>query len=516
MKKFLLSISLMVIACVLNGQDFTGYRSGNYTGVNSVFFNPANIADSRYRFDFNLFSVSTNVGNDQASFNLKNIGNSFNTDSISNRILGQNAGKSSGFVSTDIHGPSIMFNAGKKMAFAITTRGRVMGNIKDVDGKLVDKISKDVSNDPSLPYTISSGNNMRFNANAWTEIGISAARVISDKGKHFFKAGASLKYLAGAGNAFFNIGNLSGTIYEDRVKQDTYLGNTTGQIATGFGGIRISDFEPEELTRMVSTGLGADIGFVYEYRPDHEKYNRADGSGWQRNMNKYKWKVAFALLDIGSIKYEKDLQRSGGYNIDITGNERLYLSELNNVEIDDYRNFFKSRPQFFTPNNTNSESSYKVSLPSTLQLNVDYNLHRNFYVNLASQFSLINSANKPFNSNYYSAFTLTPRYEGRALGLYIPLSYNSLTNLNAGASVRFGPLFVGSGSVLTALLGNSKQADVHVGLRFGGLQKNLDKKEMRQNEKEMKKAEKEKAKAESKKQKAEQEKKKNENGSTLQ
>ena len=37
-------------------QDFPGYRAGNYTGVNGVFFNPANIADSRYRFDVNLFS----------------------------------------------------------------------------------------------------------------------------------------------------------------------------------------------------------------------------------------------------------------------------------------------------------------------------------------------------------------------------------------------------------------------------------------------------------------------------
>ncbi|HEX8461989.1 MAG TPA: DUF5723 family protein [Segetibacter sp.] len=502
MKTLFLFFSSMFVVCVCCSQDFPGYRAGNYTGVNSVFFNPANIADSRYRFDFNLFSVSSNIGNDQASFSLKNIGNSFNTDSISNKIFGQNADKSSGFVSTDFYGPSIMFNTGKKMAFAITTRARVMGNIKDIDGKLVDKISKDISNDPSLPYTISTGNNMRFNANAWTEIGISAARVISDKGKHFFKAGASFKYLAGAGNAFINIGNLSGTIYEDRLKQDTYLGNTTGQVATGFGGIRISDFEPEELTRMASTGFGADIGFVYEYRPNHENYKRADGSGWQRNMNKYKWKVAFALLDIGSIKYEKDLQRSGGYNIDITGNERLYLSELDNVDIDDYKNFFNSRPQFFTPDNTNTESSYKVSLPTTLQLNVDYNLHSNLYINLASQFSLVNSTNKPYNSSYYSTFTLTPRYEGRALGLYIPLSYNPLTNLNAGASVRFGPLFVGSGSVLTALFGNSKQADVHVGLRFGGLQKNMEKKEMREDRKEMKRLEKETKKAEREQEKA--------------
>ena len=61
-------------------QDFPGYRAGNYTGVNGVFFNPANLADSRYRFDFNLISVSSFVGNNQATFKLKNITQSFDAD----------------------------------------------------------------------------------------------------------------------------------------------------------------------------------------------------------------------------------------------------------------------------------------------------------------------------------------------------------------------------------------------------------------------------------------------------
>jgi hypothetical protein len=69
---FLLSFSL----------DFNGYRSGNYTGVNGVFFNPANIADSRYRWDFNLFNLSASFGNNKASYSLKDLGKAINADSI--------------------------------------------------------------------------------------------------------------------------------------------------------------------------------------------------------------------------------------------------------------------------------------------------------------------------------------------------------------------------------------------------------------------------------------------------
>ena len=123
------------------------------------------------------------------------------------------------------------------------------------------------------------------------------------------------------------------------------------------------------------------------------------------------------------------MQRSGAYNIDISGNERLYLNDLNDVDIDDYKSFFDRKPQYFTADNSNSESSYNVSLPSTLQLDLDYHLHRGWYVSLASQVSLINSANKPFNSSYYNGLTLTPRYEGKGIGLSVAISYSSLTHL---------------------------------------------------------------------------------------
>ena len=98
---------------------------------------------------------------------------------------------------------------------------------------------------------------------------------------------------------------------------------------------------------------------------------------------------------------------------------------------------------------------------------MDYHLHRGFYAQLAAQLPL--QKEEAFNSISYTSVTFTPRYEGRAIGVYLPVNYNSLTQLNAGVSLRMGPLFVGSGSLLTAVLGDSKQADVHVGLHFAGL-----------------------------------------------
>jgi len=463
--------SFLCSAFVGYAQDYTGYRTGNYTGVNGVFFNPANIADSRYRWDVNLVSLSVLGGNNQASFKLKNLGQSFDADSLENQLYGKNAGATNGLMSVGVIGPSFMFNVSPKTAIAITTRSRVMANVQDIDGTLLQQVVDGYASGANLPYTITSAKNMFVNMNAWTEFGASLGQVLYDKDQHFFKGGITLKYLAGVGNTYLQLKELTTTINDDKVSGKAYLSNTTGRIGTGFGGASFDNFEADDLTTFDSKGFGVDIGFVYEFRPEHAKYRTGDKYDWKRNENKYKLRIGLALLDVGAIKYKRDVSRSGAYDLAITGPERFYLSELKDVDLDDYKKFFDSRPQYFTPVAGSAESAYKVALPTTLQLDVDYNLHKKFYVSLAGQFSLVNTSSKPYNSQYGNTFTLTPRYESKLFSAFLPLNYNELTKFNAGLSLRFGPVFLGSGSVITALLGESKQADAHIGIRFGILHK---------------------------------------------
>ena len=310
---------------------------------------------------------------------------------------------------------------------------------------------------------------MRFAVNAWTEFGASFARVLMNQDAHFFKGGLTLKYLAGSANGYINIDNFSGTVARDALLNMTHLTNASGRIATGFAGMNVSGFEAKDLFKMKSSGFGADLGFVYEYRPDPEMQT-VDGFKLDNNYkNTYRFKFGVALTDIGSIKYKKDPRRSGTYDIDIPANEFMPLRQLNNVDVDDYNQFFAERPQFFIPVGAGSEPDYAVSLPTTLQVEADLLLHDGWYLNLASQISLSNNPGKPYNNRSYTGFTLTPRYEGKAFGGYLPLNYNPLTKLNAGLAFRAGPLFFGSGSLLTAVMGDSKQADFFIGLRLGEL-----------------------------------------------
>jgi hypothetical protein len=450
-------------------QDLAGFRTGNYTGVNGVFSNPANIADSRYRWDVNIIGINANVSNNQADFSLKDLGKTFNDDDITDKLFGKEAGPTSGLANVAAHLPSFMVSVGPKMAFAFTARARVLANITDMDGTLVDKISN-VGEIDNLPYSISSNSNMRVNVTGWTEMGISFAREAYVTGHHYFKAGATVKYLAGIGNANLHLGNFKGTIDADVLAQDAYLSNTTANVGVASSGINLSDFEASQLTRITGRGVGADLGFVYEWRPEDELKKDASG-GLSRSENQYKLRVGVSLMDVGRIRFEKDMARSAGYNLSVTGSERFYLSQLSDISLDDYATKFNEYPEYFSPDETSSETKYKVSLPTTLQLNVDYHLHKQFYINANGQFALAKGTKKPYNSQYYSGFAVTPRYEGKHFGFFLPLSYNGLTKFNAGAAFSAGPLYLGSGGVLTALFGNSKQADVFVGFRFGQLYK---------------------------------------------
>jgi len=428
-------------------QDFAGYYTGNNTGVAAVISNPAGIAGTRYSRDVNLFSLGMMAGNDNSSYRIPDIVHFFDGDRLKNWIAGTRGGSTNAMSSINLLGPSFMIDAGKKGAFAFTSRARVMVNAKQIDGKLLNQFIKDDVNDPGLPYHFSMNGENLINVNGWTEFGASYGRVIFEKGKHYLKGGITLKYLAGTANGYLQLKNLKGTLDSDR--NGVFLSGTTGDLAIGLSGTHIDDIADGDLATFKSSGFGGDIGFIYEFRPTADVYAVRAG---------------VALRDAGFVRYRRDPSRSGAYTASITGLERVHLYELGTV--DDYNQYFKDYPQYFIPGAGSDAATYNVSLPATLQLDVDYHIYQGFYTALSGQFSLAGS--KPYNSSYYNTYILTPRWEKRNFGFYLPASYSELTHFNVGFCLRMGPFFLGSGSLLSALvIEDSRQADVYLGVHFG-------------------------------------------------
>jgi outer membrane protein OmpA-like peptidoglycan-associated protein len=453
-------------------QDFPGYRTGNYNGVNGVFFNPANVVDSRYRWDVNLLSISANVGSNNAEYRVKDIGNMFKNDStLMNQLFPSSGKPTNALGNVALNLPSVMFNINSKNSMAVTTRFRALVNADDVDSRLVNAIRNNQI-DFGNGYTVQSNTNSRLNVNGWGEVGLTYGHVFMDKGKHFFKAGITPRYIWGVGNDYARINNLTGTLKTGN-DGDTYLnGPASGTFGVGSGGLHIDkNMGINELTQVNGKGWGGDIGFVYEFRPDYAQFKNADGS-WMRDKTKYKLKIGASLLDYGKIKFDRNMDASGGYNVNVPTGVGYDLANLKGNNIGDIKKSIdETGGAYFTKNANEQSATYKVSLPTTVQLDVDYRVANHFYVNAMGILSTVKNNDKVYNSKYYNSITVTPRYEGRVFDFYLPVSYNALTKFNAGAGFRVGPVFAGTGSGLSALITKSKQADVYFGVHLGILHK---------------------------------------------
>ncbi len=461
MRKMILNLTLLSVIFISRSysQTYPGYRTSNYTGVNGVFFNPSEIADNRFKWDVNLFAVNGFVGTNQGGLKFSDITKSFNANDLkSNFLRGKTNINSLDYV--DVLGPSAMISLTPKTSVALTTRTRVFANARDLDGNLASAIIDPSNSGLTTPVALSGGNSL-VHATGWTDIGGSIAQVFTNKGSHsFFKGGITLKYIAGTADTYMT-SNLNGTVGTTPTGA-ALIGPVNGNISINTTGTDFSNYKFNDFFKFNGHGVGGDIGFVYEYRPNLD-YSMYTNDRW---ANKYKFKIGVSLLDVGTIHFNRSANQAANYTVDVPTGQNYNLSAFQGKSANQYISVLNASPQYFIPG-TPQSSSYNVNLPTTLQANIDYLVGRssNFGINLAGQFNMNNQKN--FNLYYYNSVSLTPRWENHLVSVELPLTYNQLTQFNAGLAFRIGPFFIGSGSVISSIFHDTRQADLHVGLNWG-------------------------------------------------
>lgn len=452
--KSTLLFSGLLLSGLAKAQDMNGFRTDNYNGVNGAFFNPANLGDSRFKVDVNLFGMSLYAGNKNTDFNFKTFSEIGDDTGSLNSLVGVN-NVNSIMANFAFHLPSVSYRINEKTTVAILSRARVLFNVNDIDGKLLSSINGDVSS-AGNSFSIANTTNMRINATAFAEFGVSAGRVVYDKGHHFLKVGATVKYLGGIGNSYLQLNNFKTTINSDSNGENTYATNTSGSVALGVGGINVNNFDDVKLEFQAS-GLGADLGAVYEYRPD----NLSDEN------NKYLFKVSAAVLDLGSVKYTATPQYSMGYDINIPAGQQFFVDTLSGKDITEIGKVLDAYPQYFKRTSGLNNANYRVALPRTLQIGADFRAMKNIYIAANAQIAMVNNETKAYNPNSLNSITITPRFEMKWVAAYIPIHYNNLAKAAVGFGFRLGPLYAGSSSILSMAFAKSKQADAYFGFRVG-------------------------------------------------
>ena len=138
MKKYLLITIMLIVSLPAKAQSYIGYLTDNYSGVNGVIANPANIADSRFKTDINLIGASAFFANDYLGVGFSDLTSSnFEYDTDAKLSLSNNNNFSG---TVDVLGPSFMFNVGKKSSIAIFTRARTVISGNEFNGKSIDDL----------------------------------------------------------------------------------------------------------------------------------------------------------------------------------------------------------------------------------------------------------------------------------------------------------------------------------------------------------------------------------------
>lgn len=466
MRKLLLTLCIAAtLPLAATAQRYFGIATSNWSGTNSLYLNPANIADSRHRFTIDLFSVNFGFDNNLGTINRTGLMDRFyRGDSVNiNDVFRFNANQDKFDMTApyvEVRGPGFMWAINSKHSIALTTRLRGFNQLTDFDQDLYRYIA-------DRNYDIDRNNfqldAFNWNANVWSEIGLSYATVLYNKEKHMLKGGITVRYLGGIGyvnarsnggiNATYDSTQNTLTVSNADIQFNTNVLNTDEELSSS---VDAGDIFSRFFGAKGGSGIGGDVGLVYEYRPNYmtNKYDMDGQTGiTDRSVNNYKFRIGVSVTDIGAITYRNN-NNSGRFS----GSGTINGDDLED-SVGNYENF-KTYMENNGFNVDTTASNTKMGMPTALLVNVDYNIYKNFYANLTYVQGI---ASRTADGNYYyNQITLTPRYDVRTFSVGLPITYNMLTqNVRVGLGARIAGFFVGSDDLL-AMVGSNTQYGTNI------------------------------------------------------
>ena len=496
MKTLKLLAAIAAVLCFYStglSQNYVGITPSNYAGVMGTDVNPASFVDGRFVFDLNLASVNVGLWTNAGSFTTVDMPKwwvkSFKADSSGydnpdndwiqpdssfvDRYITKNFSPTSVktvgiYNNVQLDVLNFMFHINRKIAIGAAVKFRSITNVDDVDPKLAFLAENSLDYEQLWNQDI---NETLLNVNhmSWMEYGLIYSQVLKDDGEHFMKMGAKAKWLSGYTAAYLHTSNLSYNLSS---------GDSTNELVGDFSyghstGLLNGDSEAGKLPEVTSKfGLGLDLGFVYEWRPDWKdfKYDM-DGETniWRRDQDKYKIRVGASILDIGGMKFAK-----GGLSQDFSVNQTSGFFDLNTFNvgngilgIDSVITDLVDNDPNWTSGGSDSDNTFFMQLPTAVSLQFDYHIYKWFYVNATGNINVQNRKN-PHRVRTANQLSITPSFDHAWFGVHLPFMMNKYSGFKSGIGVRLGPLTIGVNdwNVLFASGKKIRGAQAYAGLRI--------------------------------------------------
>jgi hypothetical protein len=440
MKKIIFISSVFLASNVFAQENFSGYNASNRIGIVQSSYHPSLLSFQTNKIDLQLTSFNFSISNNKLG------AKDFFKDNYETKLWSENSN-----ISFRIDSEIIGLGAGfkyKDWGFGLLFKSNIKMNVTDVNSKLGNAIING-SNDLSIANSLINVNeNQRINATIWSEIGASVSKILIEKENHQLSIGTTFKILMPVSYANFGLSNLNANL-RNNLSNDVLL-NASGKLNIAYSGNLASNFsDTNSYTNSIFSkpnGFGLDFGATYLWK------NQDDQTGFI---------VSASVRNIGSMTFDNNNNK----NINYTLNGNINLNDFENsnsfIEIEN------KLLQNINLSVENRNNEIKVNLPTTFNFMATAKIISKFHASINMQQNLNNNNNNNDQITSNNFVTVTPKLVFKNFELYAPLSNSDLARFSSGFGLRAGGFYIGSSSVISAFIAETKLLDLYIGFSLG-------------------------------------------------
>jgi hypothetical protein len=428
----LILAAILFIGLNSSAQNYHAVQGSPYAGSLGMLNNPASMVNTPIKWDVTLIGAQL-----KGTTNIFTIYDYSLLSNPANSKYGINQGYFSrkGAISFNTNLLNTRINLDRKHAIGFGVNLRTIANVSSASYNYTDSIqgARDffLINDPSATLSAS------VTGSSWIEIFGSYARTILDDDVRRINTGITVKASRGIAGAFFKAENL-------RFRKETGSLNILTQAGLSYGYSSNFDRWKKEnkanenihnLFNYSDGGIAVDFGVEYYIKTQAVK-TFEDGDDYYD----YKWKLGLSLLDAGMNQYKYGLE---------SRTMRGIREDINDTLLDNKFRTVKSLAEINDTLATIVQSisqqggKFNVLNPMRLVLNADRYLENDFYINGEISVNLSSLFKKYHSVSELNFITITPRWETRKLGVYMPIQYNAEGKFWIGGAFKAGPLLLG-------------------------------------------------------------------------
>ncbi len=432
-------------------QNYHAIHGSSYVASLNVNNNPASILNSPYAWDIALFGTQVkSISNAFTIYKYSLLSNPANSEYAVNN--GQYARYSYINFNTNLLNARFALSRTKGLAFGINLRG--YGHLDTDPYNYIDTI-RDINN-----FLQINDNRTRydgdFKSSSWIELYGTYSQTLWDDYRGRLNGGVTLKVSRGISGAFARFEDV--TVQKDITPVRTNYLLQSGGVGYGYSS-NFDRWQDEKSTsqniqdfiRFTEGGASLDFGLEYLVKTQAVTSFNDEDDGYYE----YEWKISLSLMDIGRSVYKYGTRSRIATN-PVSNVTSISLEEKfrNLDDVDQFNDSLATLVNSFAAYN----GRFNIIHPARMILNVDRYLVNDFYINGELSLNLSPLAGeKRLYVNELNLLTVTPRWETKRRGAYLPVQVTHGGKFWVGGAFRVGPVLFGVHNLANIFAKNKMQ-----------------------------------------------------------